>query len=152
MKPGVDDLHAGVAQRRGHHLGAAVVPVEARLSHQHPDPAWHRVSLAVSVDPEERTAHHIPDPKRTIAVRRAAAPHAARPAPGTPIGCARFAAERLPVVGLIEFRHGLLVWALRLVEFGVGYGRRLSVLVHGSTNDVGLEQRQGRARRILGLE
>ena len=36
-QPGVDDLHARVAQRAGHHLGAPVVAVEAGLGDQHPD-------------------------------------------------------------------------------------------------------------------
>ena len=36
-QPGVDDLHAGVAQRPGDDLGAAVVAVEARLGDDHPD-------------------------------------------------------------------------------------------------------------------
>src|SRR5260370_22843992 len=34
---GVDDLHAGVAQSAGNHLGAAVVAVEARLGYQDAD-------------------------------------------------------------------------------------------------------------------
>ena len=33
VQPGVDDLHAGVAQRPGHHLGTTVVPVQPRLGH-----------------------------------------------------------------------------------------------------------------------
>ena len=37
VQPGVDHLHPGVAQRGGHHLGAAVVPVEPRLGHEHAD-------------------------------------------------------------------------------------------------------------------
>jgi hypothetical protein len=37
MQAGVDDLHAGVAQGAGHHLGAAVVTIEARLRDDHPD-------------------------------------------------------------------------------------------------------------------
>ena len=41
VEPGVDHFHPGVAQRRGHHLGAPVVAVEARLAHQHSDLALH---------------------------------------------------------------------------------------------------------------
>src|SRR6266700_2772803 len=37
VQAGVDHLHPGVPQRRGDDLGAAVVPVEARLRDQHPD-------------------------------------------------------------------------------------------------------------------
>ena len=42
VQAGVDDLHAGVAQRPGDHLGAAVVPVEAGLGDDHPNPCAHR--------------------------------------------------------------------------------------------------------------
>jgi hypothetical protein len=38
-QPGVDDLHAGVAQGRGDDLGAAVVAVEARLADEDAQPA-----------------------------------------------------------------------------------------------------------------
>ena len=37
VQAGVDDLHAGVPQGAGHDLGAAVVTVQARLGHHHPD-------------------------------------------------------------------------------------------------------------------
>ena len=37
VQPGVDDLHAGVAQRAGHDLGPAVVTVEPDLRDDHPD-------------------------------------------------------------------------------------------------------------------
>ena len=46
VQAGVDDLHAGVAQRARHDLGAAVVPVEARLGDDHPDAFVHDRSLA----------------------------------------------------------------------------------------------------------
>ena len=39
VQAGVDDLDAGVAQRARHDLGAAVVPVEAGLGHDHADRA-----------------------------------------------------------------------------------------------------------------
>ncbi len=42
VQAGVDDLHAGVAQRSGHHLGAAVVPVEAGLRNDDPNASTHR--------------------------------------------------------------------------------------------------------------
>ena len=35
VQAGVDDLHAGVAQRRGDDLGAAIVTVEAGLGDEH---------------------------------------------------------------------------------------------------------------------
>ena len=34
---GVDDFHAGIAQRAGNDFGAAVMAVEPRLGHQHAD-------------------------------------------------------------------------------------------------------------------
>ena len=39
VQPGVDDLVTGVAQRAGHDLGAAVVPVEAGLADDDADRA-----------------------------------------------------------------------------------------------------------------
>src|SRR5438445_358774 len=39
VQTGVDHLHPGVPQRRGHDLGTAVVPVEARLGDEHADRA-----------------------------------------------------------------------------------------------------------------
>jgi hypothetical protein len=42
VKAGVDHLHAGVAQRAGDDLGAAVVPVEARLRDDDADLPSHR--------------------------------------------------------------------------------------------------------------
>ena len=43
---GVDDLHAGVAQRARDHLGAAVVPVEPGLGDDDSDlDSWSRVGL-----------------------------------------------------------------------------------------------------------
>ena len=44
VQAGVDDLHAGVAERAGHDLGAAVVPVEARLGDDHSDAFVHHRS------------------------------------------------------------------------------------------------------------
>ena len=41
VKAGVDDLHAGVAQRPGDDLGAAIVTVEARLGDDHADGPTH---------------------------------------------------------------------------------------------------------------
>ena len=40
-QPGVDDLHAGVAQRPGDDLRAPVVPIEPRLGNDDPNPAAH---------------------------------------------------------------------------------------------------------------
>ena len=42
VQPGVDDLEAAVAQGAGDHLGPPVVPVEARLGHDHPVGTFHR--------------------------------------------------------------------------------------------------------------
>ena len=39
VQAGVDDLHPGVPQHPGHHLGAAVMPVEAGLGDDDPDGA-----------------------------------------------------------------------------------------------------------------
>ena len=41
----VDDVHPSVAERAGHHLGAAVVAVEADLGDQDPDGLGHRPPL-----------------------------------------------------------------------------------------------------------
>ena len=41
VQAGVDDVHAGVAQRPRHHLDAAVVAVEADLGEKHPDRLLH---------------------------------------------------------------------------------------------------------------
>ena len=41
VEPGVDDLEPGVAQRPGDHLGAAVVPVEPGLGHDHSIGSFH---------------------------------------------------------------------------------------------------------------
>jgi hypothetical protein len=38
---GIDYLHAGIAQRPGDYLGAAIMSVEAGLGHQHPDSRIH---------------------------------------------------------------------------------------------------------------
>ena len=45
VKPGVDDLHAGVAQRAGDDLGTAIVPVEARLGDDDSDLPGHGASI-----------------------------------------------------------------------------------------------------------
>ena len=37
VQPGVDDLHSRVPQRPGDDLDAAIVPVQARFGHHHPD-------------------------------------------------------------------------------------------------------------------
>ena len=44
VEPGVDDLHAGVAQRGGHDLRPAIVSIESGLAHQHADLALHEPS------------------------------------------------------------------------------------------------------------
>ena len=49
VQAGVDDLHAGVAQRPGDDLGAAVVPVEARLGDDDPDDVGRRGHPAAHV-------------------------------------------------------------------------------------------------------
>src|ERR687883_296792 len=41
MQAGINHFHAGVAQRRGDDLGAAVVAVEARLGDEHANGAVH---------------------------------------------------------------------------------------------------------------
>jgi hypothetical protein len=46
VQAGVDDLHAGVAQGARHDLGAAVMPVEARLGDDHPDAFVHDAQLS----------------------------------------------------------------------------------------------------------
>ena len=42
VQAGVDDLHAGVPQGAGDDLGAAVVPVQAGLGDDDPDPRAHQ--------------------------------------------------------------------------------------------------------------
>ena len=44
MQPGVDDLEARVAERAGHHLRAAVVPVEPGLRDDHSVRLGHRAA------------------------------------------------------------------------------------------------------------
>src|SRR5215813_6075554 len=47
MQSGVDHLEAGIAQGAGHDLGPAVMPIQSRLGHHHPDLALgHLVILA----------------------------------------------------------------------------------------------------------
>ena len=41
VQAGVDDLHACVAEDARHHLRSAIVAVEARLRHQHPNRTRH---------------------------------------------------------------------------------------------------------------
>ena len=41
VESGVDHLHAAVAERGGHDLGATVVPIKPGLTHQHADLALH---------------------------------------------------------------------------------------------------------------
>ena len=55
----VDHLEAGVAQRPRHHLGAAVVPVEARLRDDHPQLLGH---VGESID--DLRACRPPEPRR----------------------------------------------------------------------------------------
>ena len=58
VQPGVDDLHAGVAQRAGDHLGTPVMAVQPGLGHHDPDPCLHfrpllhRATSPVTESPE----------------------------------------------------------------------------------------------------
>ena len=45
VEAGVDDLHAGVAQRAGDDLRPPVVPVEADLRNHHPYSVFHNASI-----------------------------------------------------------------------------------------------------------
>ena len=53
VEPGVDDFHAGIAERGGHDLGTPVVAIEAGLGDEHANGTGHRgqgPSRAVPVD------------------------------------------------------------------------------------------------------
>ena len=64
VEPGVDDLHPGVAKRAGDDLGAAIVPIEARLGDDDADLPCHGPQLTVALAATPGVSRHVPHTSR----------------------------------------------------------------------------------------